>query len=285
MSGWIKLHRQITESDVYQMPPLYLRVFERLIIEANHQDNEIPYKKHSQDIACKKLIKRGERLTSIRQICQWVGWYERGIFKMPNPKTIKTILDWLQQNDMIQIYNDEGNRKETHYRIVNYEIYQSDDDIKVTEKKQSGNSKETEKKQSLDTNKNDKNDKNEKNDKKLVIDPFLREILNQLQQIKDYPFDFDKDIDFIKSLLTDFPDLNLQEEIKKWATYKLDKPFKKKSNPRSQFRNWCKKALEWRKEKPAVPDPVPQTENVRIRNTSEPPDEKTLQEWLARLPT
>jgi len=164
------------------MPPLYLRVFERLIIEANHQDNEIPYK------AGKKIIKRGERLTSIRQICQWVGWYERGIFKTPNPKTVKAILDWLQQNGMIEIYGDEGNRKETHYRIVNYDIYQSDNDVKVTEKKQSGNSKETEKKQSMDTNKNDKectkNEKNEKNDKEDILS--ATEVTDTPSQIPPY---------------------------------------------------------------------------------------------------
>lgn len=102
------------------MPPLYLRVCERLMLEANHQDNEIPYQ------GKKKLIKRGEKLTSIRKISEWVGWYERGIFKTPNPKTIKKILDWLIENKMLEIY-DEGNRRETHYKVLNYEVYQGYD--------------------------------------------------------------------------------------------------------------------------------------------------------------
>lgn len=149
-------------SDVYQMPPLYLRVFLRLAIEANHQDNEIPYKERGQSVIGKKLIKRGERLTSVRDICKWVAWYERGKLKEPNPKTIQNILDWLEENNMIEVYGVKGNRKETHYSIVNYDTYQDKDSDKVTEKKQPGNSQVTEKQQSLDTNKNVKNDKNDK---------------------------------------------------------------------------------------------------------------------------
>jgi len=166
VDGWVKLHRKIIVSDIYQMPPLYLRVFLRLLIEANHQDNEIPYREKGQSVVGKKLIKRGERLTSVRDICKWVAWYERGCLKEPNPKTIQNILDWLEENNMIEIYGAKGNRKETLYTIVNYDTYQDKDSDKVTEKKQSLDSQVTEKQQSLETNKNDKNVKNVKNDKK-----------------------------------------------------------------------------------------------------------------------
>ena len=121
MGGYVKLHRIIVTKDIYLKPPLYLRVFERLIIEANHRCKQIPYGKGN------KLIKRGERLTSIRQIAEWVGWFERGIFKVPNPKTIAEILNWLIEKEMIEIYN-KGNSQETHYNIVNYCIYQAKDD-------------------------------------------------------------------------------------------------------------------------------------------------------------
>ena len=110
MAGWISLHRCIIDSDIYKMPPLYLRVFERLLLEANHQDNYIPYKDKNSNIFSKKLIKRGERLTSVRDICKWIAWYERGKIKEPNPKTIQSILDWLEENNMIYIYGVKGNR-------------------------------------------------------------------------------------------------------------------------------------------------------------------------------
>jgi len=158
VKGFIKLHRNIVNSDIYQMPPLYLRVFERLLLEANHDDASIPYKEKGASVIGKKLIKRGERLTSIRQIAEWVGWYDRGIFKVPNPKTIAIILDWLIANNMIQIYN-QGNSQETHYNIVNYCVYQD----KVNNE---SNAQVTVKKQSTDTNKNDKNDKN----KQVVVE-------------------------------------------------------------------------------------------------------------------
>jgi hypothetical protein len=120
LEGWIKLYRVITAKDIYLKPPLYLRVFERLILEANHYCKRIPYNKST------KLIRRGERLTSVRQIAEWVAWYERGILKIPNPKTIGVILKWLIDNEMIEIFN-KGNSQETHYSIVNYSIYQGID--------------------------------------------------------------------------------------------------------------------------------------------------------------
>lgn len=159
--GWIKIHRQIIDSDIYQMPPLYLRTFERLIIEANHQDKEIPFKYSGDSVTSKKLIKRGERQTSIRQICEWVGWYEYGIFKKPNPKTIREILDWLIVNGMIEIYPKQSNREGTHYKIVNYNDYQSKEDEEVTVTGAISNSKVTvtgSKQECKRMNKNDKED-------------------------------------------------------------------------------------------------------------------------------
>lgn len=137
MSGYIKLHRRIVESEIYKMPPIYLRTFERLVLEANHRCVRIPYDKFGS-----KLIRRGERITTIRDICEWVGWYERGKLKTPNAKTMGDILTWLQSRDMIQIINKnekaagKSNRPNTHYTIVNYNDYQSVEALKVTEKDQ-----------------------------------------------------------------------------------------------------------------------------------------------------
>jgi len=140
-------------------------VFERLIIEANHSCKRIPYKDGT------KLVKRGEKLTSIRQIANWVGWYQRGIFRAPNPKTISKILDWMIKNDLIEIY-DKGNSQETHYNIVNYCVYQSVDDVE-------GNAKVTVRgsvsKQSVDTNNNVNNAKNVNNVNSLSSKVFADE--------------------------------------------------------------------------------------------------------------
>jgi hypothetical protein len=153
IKGWVKLYRDITLKDIYSKPPLYLRVFERLILEANSKCARIPYGKGT------KLIKRGERLTSMMQIAEWVGWYERGIFRIPNKKTISDILNWLIENELIEIY-DKGNARETHYNVVNYGLYQGVDvhesNAQVTEATPQG-------KRKVDTNKNVKKDKKDKN--------------------------------------------------------------------------------------------------------------------------
>lgn len=150
LQGWVKLHRKITDSIIYQMPPLYLRVFERLVIEANHSDKYIFFNGE------KKLIQRGERVTSIRQISEWVGWFERGKVKIPNPKTITKILEVLKKENIIAVL---GNTQHTHYKVLNYSIYQGSNIDKVTV---DGEVDGEVGKQLLDTNKNVKNVKNEK---------------------------------------------------------------------------------------------------------------------------
>jgi len=150
MAGWVVLHRCIRDSIIYTMPPLYLRLFERMIMEANHEDREIPYEDGV------RLIKRGQRLTSIRQIAQWVMWYEQGKERVPNPRTIMKILEWLEKNSMILIEGKkhrDGNRSETLYTVVNYGKYQS---IGVDEVTANTTPRTTPSKQQVQPNNNDK---------------------------------------------------------------------------------------------------------------------------------
>lgn len=70
-----------------------------------------------------------------------------------------------------------------------------------------------------------------------------QKILSVLQNVKNYPYDEPTDIECIRSLATDYPDIDLLQELKHWATWVLDKPLVKgKSKPRSQIRNWIRKA-------------------------------------------
>lgn len=75
-----------------------------------------------------------------------------------------------------------------------------------------------------------------------------RQILAELKAVPNYPFDFTRDLDHIRNLAVDFPTLDLLAEVKKWRTYKSDKPLTPKSNARLQFRVWCEKAIEFRRE-------------------------------------
>ena len=249
--GYIKLFRSIIESEIYQLPPLYLRVFERLILEANHQDNEIPYKKNG--IVTTKLIKRGEKLTSIRQVSEWVGWYERGIFKKPNPKLIKEIIDYLVESEMISIYS-KSNRTETHYKVINYEVYQEKQDIKVTEQKQKRNEVETEKKRLAPQNKNVNNVKNDKNENKYSSEKEIFFYWNQINAgIKHGEDTFTKDKDKITIVIKKYNIDEIKKCIQRLANAVNDKSyfyntrwnlfdFIKQSNG---IRKWNDEGQEW----------------------------------------
>ncbi len=73
-------------------------------------------------------------------------------------------------------------------------------------------------------------------------------ILNVLKTVKNYPFDAKTDLEAIRNLAADYPDVDLLQEVKHWATWVLDKPLQKgKSKPRSQIRNWVRKSREFNK--------------------------------------
>jgi len=111
-----------------------------------------------------KTILPGQHLTSIRSIAQGVSWYERGVEKIPNPRTISKILDWLEKQSMITIERGKGNRQYTLITLLNWDSYQSSDS--------ESNSKETDstsaRQQSVHINKNDK--ECIKNDKEIDDD-------------------------------------------------------------------------------------------------------------------
>jgi hypothetical protein len=72
-------------------------------------------------------------------------------------------------------------------------------------------------------------------------------ILEVLSQVENYPFDQDVDLRLIRDIAADYPDIDLIQEIKHWATWVLDKPLiDGKSKPRSQIRNWIRKAREFK---------------------------------------
>jgi hypothetical protein len=117
--GWIKDYRQETESDIWMMPPLYLRVWQFLKYAACFEEKCIPMR----DGSFVKL-KPGQHLTSIRIIADKVSWFERGINRCPNPKTITDILEWMFKQEMISIDNGNDKRQYTLVTIVNWDKYQ-----------------------------------------------------------------------------------------------------------------------------------------------------------------
>lgn len=69
------------------------------------------------------------------------------------------------------------------------------------------------------------------------------DVLAALAVVPGYPFEHDTDALFVAKLREDFPGVNLSAECRKWAVYKLDKPFTARSSPRSQFRTWAANSI------------------------------------------
>ena len=152
--GWIKSHRKITDSAIWSMPPLYLKVWQYLLHAACFEEKNIPMKNGSFI-----KLEKGQHLTSIRVIAGKVSWYERGIEKSPNPKTISEILEWLITQNMIQIENGKNDKQYSLITIVNWVHYQTGNETE-------GNNEQTEYNQSPDIKNNYNNSKKEKEEKK-----------------------------------------------------------------------------------------------------------------------
>ncbi|RSL28710.1 hypothetical protein D7Z54_35185, partial [Salibacterium salarium] len=108
---------------IWMMPPLYHRVWQYLKYKVNHKIERIPMKDGSF-----LTVKPGQHLTSKRKLAQSVGWYERMVWKEPNPKTISDILKWLEKQKMIEQDLGAGNRQYTLISLLNWEVYQSKED-------------------------------------------------------------------------------------------------------------------------------------------------------------
>lgn len=134
--GWIKLHRKIRECEsIWDDKPFSRgQAWIDLLLIVNHEDKEIMFDGNIY------MVKRGQKLTSIRKLSEQWGW--------SRTKTTK-FLNELKMARMLDIKSDT---KKTLLTIVNYDIYQLSDE---TEKPQRSHRKATEKPQK-DTNKNDK---------------------------------------------------------------------------------------------------------------------------------
>lgn len=150
MQGYILDHRQELESDVWKMPPLYHRLWQWLKYTVNHADNEIPMRDGTR-----MLIKRGQHLTSVRDIAEAISWYEGRKKKVPNPKTIAAILKFFISNEMISIERGKGNREYTLITLINYDKFQPVRDQGNGKVTADGEGRE----QQMDINNNDNNEK------------------------------------------------------------------------------------------------------------------------------
>ena len=136
MPGWIKIHRQIQNCLIWDDKPFNMAsAWIDLLLLANHEDKETIFDKKPI------LVKRGQRITSVRELSARWGWGK--------DKTLR-FLRLLEIEKMI--VKDSDSRR-TLITIVNYGIYQDCEiENETVIRTLTG--------QSQATNKNDKNDKN-----------------------------------------------------------------------------------------------------------------------------
>lgn len=151
----------------------------------------------------------------------------------------------LVEIDLIKIYK---NNDETYLEIVDFEKHQTfrkDYTRKYDYPKPSTKSYE-----SVQNHTESLSNINEikLKETKLKEDTKTTETLILLSKVKNYPYDAEKDLEFIKSLIVDFPDVDVIEKIKQIMLNWLNFPLKKKSRPRVQIRRWVTNESKWQKE-------------------------------------
>lgn len=141
--GWISIHRKIQDNKIWEDKPFSRgQAWIDLLLLANHEDNKIIFNGSLVE------IKRGEKITSLRKLSERWGW---SITK------VKKFLNLLSNENMISYKSDN---KKTTYSIVNYDVYQDNENTKsnteVTQKKIKNkterNQKEIKKKQTIMSN-------------------------------------------------------------------------------------------------------------------------------------
>lgn len=135
--GWVSINRSITDNWLWEDKPFSKgQAWIDLLLMVNHEDKKVPLGNKLI------LVKRGSRITSIRQLCDKWGW--------SNTK-VMAFLNMLQQDEMIHYKSDT---KKTVVSIVKYSDYQDNETDKTSQKHHKNIAKTSQK----HTNNNDNND-------------------------------------------------------------------------------------------------------------------------------
>jgi len=122
--GYAPSHRKELDSDIWMMPPLYHRVWYWLRLTVQYDTYLFPTRRQFGI-----YVLPGQRLTSLQLIAEGVKWTEYGREVIPNKKSIKDILGWLESQEMVTI---QSNEKGTLITLVNWHSYNSCANEKVT---------------------------------------------------------------------------------------------------------------------------------------------------------
>lgn len=108
--GWVSVYRKIEDDWIWDDKPFARgQAWIDLLLMANHENKKIFFNGEPVE------VKRGQRITSIKQLCQRWGW---------SNNKVKKFLKTLEQDNKIIL--EIAPRKATTITIVNYNLYQDD---------------------------------------------------------------------------------------------------------------------------------------------------------------
>jgi hypothetical protein len=127
MSGWIKIHRSITNHWLYSEKRVYskLEAWYDMLLTVNYSDSKTLIKGKLYN------IKRGQSILSLDSWAKRWNW---------DKSKVRRFLNTLQSDNMIELKSDTIT---TQLTICNYESYQSERNADETPKKRKRNADET----------------------------------------------------------------------------------------------------------------------------------------------
>lgn len=79
---------------------------------------------------------------------------------------------------------------------------------------------------------------NKKAEPAAVFNDEEKKMLEELKEVKNFPYDPDENIKYIRKLQAEFPDVDALYEIKRKCSWWKDNPIEENSRPHLQLRNW-----------------------------------------------
>lgn len=157
MAGWIKLHRKLKNSLVFDNPDL-LKVWIWCLLKATHDD-------YSQIIGLQEVELEKGQFVFGRKVAS-------SELKMSESKAYRLI----KKLENMQNLNIKTNNKFSVITIENWELYQSDSNNSEQQFEQQMNNKRTTNEQQMNTNKNIKNNKNINNN--IYSESLIKKIMS-----------------------------------------------------------------------------------------------------------
>ncbi len=177
--GWMAIHRKIKDTWIWTEKPFSKgQAWIDLLLMANWEEKKVLVNGNLE------VVGRGEKITSIRQLCEAWGWSNR---------KVKNFLNLLQSDNMIAY---KSTTKYTTYKIVNYNTYQDIGISESTTKAFQKHNKSISKAFQKHTNNNINNINNNNNNKQYIVEQSPTVDVEEKKTKKDNP-PYEEIIDYL----------------------------------------------------------------------------------------